>query len=175
MLNETINDLVKVIVIKDSLSIAKEKLQINDILNITLNQLTNIITLNKPEIKLKLDKAPIIYANKTFFESILLNLLTNAIKYRAKDRQLKIAISSKEINNQIILTFSDNGIGIDLKRNKDKVFGLYQRFHDYPDSKGLGLYLVKSQVESMGGKIESESEVNVGTTFTLIFNKEEND
>lgn len=175
MLNDTINDLVKVIVIKDSLSIAKEKLIINDVLNITLNQLTNIVTLNKPEIKLKLDNAPIIFANKTFFESILLNLLTNAIKYRAKDRPLKIAISSKEINNKIILTFSDNGIGIDLKRNKDKVFGLYQRFHDYPDSKGLGLYLVKSQVESMGGKIEIESEVNEGTTFTLIFNKEEND
>lgn len=175
MLNDTINDLVKVIVIKDSLSIAKEKLIINDVLNITLNQLTNIVTLNKPEIKLKLDNAPIIFANKTFFESILLNLLTNAIKYRAKDRPLKIAISSKEINNKIILTFSDNGIGIDLKRNKDKVFGLYQRFHDYPDSKGLGLYLVKSQVESMGGKIEIESEVNEGTTFTLTFNKEEND
>lgn len=175
MLNDTINDLVKVIVIKDSLSIAKEKLIISDVLNVTLNQLTNIVTLNKPEIKLKLDNAPIIYANKTFFESILLNLLTNTIKYRAKDRHLKIAISSKEINNKIILTFSDNGIGIDLKRNKDKVFGLYQRFHDYPDSKGLGLYLVKSQVESMGGKIEIESEVNEGTTFTLTFNKEEND
>ncbi len=175
MLNDTINDLVKVIVIKDSLSIAKEKLQINDLLKITLNQLNNIITLNKPEIKLNLDNAPIIYANKTFFESILLNLLTNAIKYRAKDRTLEITISSKEINNKVVLTFSDNGIGIDLKRNKDKVFGLYQRFHDYPDSKGLGLYLVKSQVESMGGKIEIESEVNVGTTFTLTFNKKEND
>jgi signal transduction histidine kinase len=102
-------------------------------------------------------------------------LLTNALKYKAKDKQLKIAISSKELNNKIILTFCDNGIGIDLKRNKDKVFGLYQRFHDYPDSKGLGLYLVKSQVESMGGKIEIESEVNLGTTFTLTFNKEEND
>lgn len=175
MLNDTINDLVKVIVIKDSLSIAKEKLHINEILNITLNQLNNIITFNKPEINLKIDKAPIIFVNKTFFESILLNLLTNAIKYRVKERHLKITISSKEINNKIVLTFSDNGIGIDLKRNKDKVFGLYQRFHDYPDSKGLGLYLVKSQVESMGGKIEIESEVNIGTTFTLTFNKEEND
>lgn len=175
MLNDTINDLAKVIVIKDSLSIAKEKLIIGDILTSTLHQLSNIISLNKPEIKLSLDKAPEIYTNKTFFESILLNLLTNALKYKAKDKQLKIAISSKELNNKIILTFCDNGIGIDLKRNKDKVFGLYQRFHDYPDSKGLGLYLVKSQVESMGGKIEIESEVNLGTTFTLTFNKEEND
>jgi signal transduction histidine kinase len=107
MLNDTINDLAKVIVIKDSLSIAKEKLIIGDILTSTLHQLTNIISLNKPEIKLSLDKAPEIYANKTFFESILLNLLTNALKYKAKDKQLKIAISSKELNNKIILTFCD--------------------------------------------------------------------
>jgi signal transduction histidine kinase len=65
------------------------------------------------------------------------------------------------------LIFQDFGIGIDLNRNRDKVFGLYQRFHNYPD-KGLGLYLVKSQVEAMGGTISIESEVDKGTT-TLIF------
>ncbi len=68
------------------------------------------------------------------------------------------------------MTFEDNGIGIDMSRNKEKIFGLYQRFHNYPDSKGLGLYLVKSQVETMGGTIEVQSEVNVGTKFTLTFN-----
>jgi signal transduction histidine kinase len=67
------------------------------------------------------------------------------------------------------MLFKDNGIGIDLERNRDKVFGLYQRFHDYPDSKGMGLYLVKSQVEAMGGTISIESEVDKGTTFTLTF------
>ena len=67
------------------------------------------------------------------------------------------------------MIFKDNGIGIDLERNRTKVFGLYQRFHNYPDSKGLGLYLVKSQVETMGGTIEIDSEVNIGTTFTLTF------
>ena len=67
------------------------------------------------------------------------------------------------------LIFKDNGIGIDLERNADKIFGLYQRFHNYPDSKGLGLYLVKSQVETMGGSITVQSEVNKGTTFILTF------
>ena len=70
-----------------------------------------------------------------------------------------------------MLDFKDNGIGIDLERNADKIFGLYQRFHNYPDSKGLGLYLVKSQVETMGGTITVESEVNKGTTFTITFKK----
>ena len=70
----------------------------------------------------------------------------------------------------MIITFKDNGIGIDLEKNKEKIFGLYQRFHNYPDSKGLGLYLVKSQVESMGGTISVASTVGKGTTFTIIFN-----
>ncbi len=62
------------------------------------------------------------------------------------------------------------GIGIDMERNRDKIFGLYQRFHNHPDSKGLGLYLVKSQVETMGGTIEVDSKVGKGTTFTITFN-----
>jgi signal transduction histidine kinase len=77
--------------------------------------------------------------------------------------------STHQKENYTTLIFQDFGIGIDLNRNRDKVFGLYQRFHNYPDSKGLGLYLVKSQVEAMGGTISIESEVDKGTTFTLIF------
>jgi signal transduction histidine kinase len=98
-------------------------------------------------------------------------LFTNSLKYRATDRALKISIATKEVEDRVVMTFKDNGIGIDLARNKDKVFGLYQRFHNYPDSKGLGLYLVKSQVESMGGSISLESKVDKGTTFTLSFTK----
>ncbi|MEO0044907.1 MAG: Adaptive-response sensory-kinase SasA, partial [Bacteroidota bacterium] len=88
---------------------------------------------------------------------------------RSENRQLRVTISSKVVNDDLILTFKDNGIGIDLVRNKDKIFGLYQRFHNHPDSKGLGLYLVKSQVEAMGGNINVTSAVDKGTTFTIIF------
>jgi PAS domain S-box-containing protein len=175
LLNDTINDLVKVIIIKDSPSISKEKILISEVINNVLSQLNNLLNLHKPEINLDLEKTPYLVTNKSYFESIVLNLLTNAIKYRPKDKTLKIEITSKEVNNKVILSFKDNGIGIDLERNKDKVFGLYQRFHNYPDSKGLGLYLVKSQVESMGGIIEIESEVNIGTKFTITFKNEKND
>jgi signal transduction histidine kinase len=65
--------------------------------------------------------------------------------------------------------FSDNGIGINMAIAKDKLFGLYKRFHDNTDSKGIGLYLIHSQITTLGGKIEVESEVNIGTTFTIIF------
>lgn len=168
-LNDTINDLVKVIIIKDNPSIKKEAVLIKEIFENVFSQLNFQIELYKPIIKLNFEKVSIINTNKAYIESILLNLLTNSIKYKSENRKLKITITTEEIDDTVVLIFKDNGIGIDLVRNKDKVFGLYQRFHNYPDSKGLGLYLVKSQVETMGGTIGIESEVNKGTTFTLTF------
>lgn len=169
LLNETINDLVKVIIIKDNPSMQKEEVSLKEVFENVFSQLSFQIELHKPIIKLKFDKVPELTTNKAYIESILLNLLTNSIKYKSENRKLKISITAEQIDNKTILTFKDNGIGIDLERNRDKVFGLYQRFHNYPDSKGLGLYLVKSQVETMGGTISIESEVNKGTTFTITF------
>lgn len=169
LLNETINDLVKVVIIKDNPSIDKEEVLIKDVFENVFNQLSYLISLHKPILKIELEKVSILNINKAYLESILLNLFTNAIKYRSPKRTLRIFVSSKEVSNNIVLTFKDNGIGIDMERNRDKIFGLYQRFHNYSDSKGLGLYLVKSQVESMGGTISVESEVDKGTTFTITF------
>ncbi|MDR7371235.1 PAS domain-containing sensor histidine kinase [Flavobacterium aquidurense] len=169
LLNETINDLVKVIIIKDNPSMQKEEVSLKEVFENVFNQLSFQIELHKPIIKLKFDRVPLLTTNKAYIESILLNLLTNSIKYKSENRKLKISITAEQIDHKAILTFKDNGIGIDLERNRDKVFGLYQRFHNYPDSKGLGLYLVKSQVETMGGTISIDSEVNKGTTFTITF------
>jgi PAS domain S-box-containing protein len=169
LLNETINDLVKVIIIKDNPSIQKEKLYIKDVFENVFNQLSFLISTNKPILKIDLEVETIIDINKSYLESIFLNLLTNAINYREPSRQLRISIATKVEDNNLFITFKDNGIGIDLEKNNDKIFGLYQRFHNYPESKGLGLYLVKSQVESMGGTISVESNVGKGTTFTIVF------
>lgn len=171
LLNETINDLVKVVIIKDNPSIQKEEVLIKDVFENVFNQLSFLISLHKPILKIELEKVTILHINKAYLESILLNLFTNAIKYRSPKRTLRIFVSSKEVGDEITLVFKDNGIGIDMERNRDKIFGLYQRFHNYPDSKGLGLYLVKSQVETMGGSIQVESEVDKGTTFTITFKK----
>lgn len=172
LLNETINDLVKVVIIKDNPSIHKEEVSIKEIFDNVYDQLSLLVNLHKLDIHVQLEQVSILNINKAYLESIFLNLLTNAIKYRNPNRQLKISVTSHAIEDTVELIFTDNGIGIDLQRNKDKIFGLYQRFHNYPDSKGLGLYLVKSQVESMGGTISVESNVDVGTTFTLIFKKQ---
>lgn len=169
LLNETINDLVKVIIIKDNPSVQKEKLFIKDVFENVFNQLSFLISSNKPILKIDLEVETIFDINKSYLESIFLNLLTNAINYREPSRQLRITIATKVEDNNLFMTFKDNGIGIDLEKNNDKIFGLYQRFHNYPESKGLGLYLVKSQVESMGGTISVDSNVGKGTTFTIVF------
>ena len=169
LLNETINDLVKVIVIRDNSSLQKEPIQLEEIFAKVINQLSFQIEFSKPTINIDLKKGSILNSNKAYLESIILNLITNSLKFKSENRKLEINITASKIGSAVIITFSDNGIGIDLKRNRNKVFGLYQRFHNYPDSKGLGLYLVKSQVETMGGSIDIESTVNKGTTFTLTF------
>jgi signal transduction histidine kinase len=69
--------------------------------------------------------------------------------------------------DEVILRFRDNGLGINLDRYKDRLFGMYQRFHVHPDSRGLGLYIIHSQIQSLGGRIEVESVENEGTTFII--------
>lgn len=78
-------------------------------------------------------------------------------------------IGTKIYEDKKIISFADNGMGIDLEKNKDKLFGMYRRFHTHVEGKGLGLYLVKSQMEILGGKIQVNSEIDKGTTFTLLF------
>ena len=169
LLNETIEDLTKVMIIKDNIAIETENISLKDIFENVFNQLTTQIELSKPILKLDIDHVNLLNTNKAYLESILLNLLTNSLKYRANNRVLRITIAAHQVDDTVQLSFKDNGIGIDLVKNKDKIFGLYQRFHDYPDSKGLGLYLVKSQVEAMKGTISIESQVNKGTTITITF------
>ncbi|RFS15162.1 PAS domain S-box protein [Emticicia sp. C21] len=108
---------------------------------------------------------------KSYLYSIFYNLISNSIKYRRTDTDSFIRITSKLINNRLVLTFEDNGLGIDLKKKGDQVFGLYKRFHYHTEGKGMGLHMVKTQVEALGGKISIESEVNEGTTFVIEFER----
>lgn len=167
LLNETVNDLTTTITIKDSRAIKNEELQIQDVFKNIISQLD--LKIENVNLKLNIDYGNVstIYCNKVYLESILLNLLTNSIKFRSNHRDLIIDINISETNNMITIHFKDNGIGIDLQRHKNKIFGLYQKFHNYSDSKGLGLFLVKSQIETMGGTISILSEVEKGTEFTL--------
>jgi signal transduction histidine kinase len=106
-----------------------------------------------------------------YLESILSNLISNAIKYRHPERTPEITFMVIDQGEWICLKLSDNGIGIDLERSGDKLFSLYQRFHFHVEGKGLGLYLVKTQVEALGGRIEVQSRPDEGSTFLIYLRR----
>lgn len=106
---------------------------------------------------------------KSYLYSIFFNLISNSIKYRQPQLRPIIEIKSAMTKNKILLFFKDNGLGIDLDKKGEQVFGLYKRFHSHVEGKGMGLYMVKTQVEALGGKISIKSEVNNGTEFIIEF------
>jgi PAS domain S-box-containing protein len=105
---------------------------------------------------------------KSYLYSIFHNLITNSIKYHNPAIAPHIIIKSSLVDGMVKLHFADNGIGIDLTHNADKIFGLYRRFHTHTEGKGMGLYMVKNQVEQLGGTITVTSAVNQGTQFTIL-------
>lgn len=115
----------------------------------------------KPEIILNYNTANI--------ESILLNFLTNAIKYRHPSRDPVIWVDAKETEDGLLLQIKDNGLGINLQKHGDKLFEMYKTFHNNKDAVGVGLFITRYQVETLGGHISVESEEGVGTTFTVHF------
>ncbi|MDO8992314.1 MAG: HAMP domain-containing sensor histidine kinase, partial [Daejeonella sp.] len=106
---------------------------------------------------------------KSYIHSIFYNLIYNSIKYRQPQIPCLIKIESHLLDKKLQLVFTDNGMGIDLEKQGDQVFGLYKRFHTHIEGKGLGLFMVKAQVEKLGGKISVRSEVNKGTEFKIEF------
>lgn len=102
-----------------------------------------------------------------YLESIVLNFLTNAIKYAASSRKSWVKIRTEIDKDYLLLSFEDNGLGIDLGRHGEKIFGMYKTFHEHKESRGIGLFIAKSQIEALGGKVEVESEVNKGSTFKI--------
>jgi PAS domain S-box-containing protein len=168
-LNDTVNDLINVLIIKNSVNAKKEKLDIRKVFERVVHSVQTTISQNNMDISTDFDDAFEVDFNRSYLESILLNLVTNAVKYSSPERSPQVRVRTEKVNDGVKLYFSDNGLGIDLVRYKDRIFGLYQRFHDHADSKGLGLYIVNSQVRVMGGEIDVESEVDKGTTFIISF------
>lgn len=168
-LDNTLNDLVEIVSSKSGEQVIKESLNLPTELEQVMASIENQIQLSQAEIDTDFSEVENINFPKRYLTSILLNLLTNAIKYRSPQRPLVIKIKTNIHKDFTILSFSDNGIGINMQKFGHKVFGLYQRFHNNIDGKGLGLYIIKSQVEAMDGKIEVESAENESTTFRIHF------
>jgi light-regulated signal transduction histidine kinase (bacteriophytochrome) len=135
--------------------------QVRKVLSVEIAQSGAVITTD-------FAKAPKVFTVKCYLYSILYNLLSNAIKFRLLDGPLRIHIQTTQDEKFVCLSVQDNGRGIDLIENEDKIFGLYRRFHeDTIPGKGVGLKLVKTYTESIGGTVEVESKINGGTIFKI--------
>lgn len=170
-LSTTVADLTHVVQIRQNTEVEKEMLRFEDVLKDHLTNLEMQILQAGAEIEYDFSQCEAILYPKIYLESVVLNLLTNAIKYRAPERKLHIVFWTEIDKDGIFsLLCQDNGLGIDLKRHGNKIFGLNKTFHEHPDSKGVGLFITKNQVETMGGSISVDSQVDKGTKFTIHFN-----
>ncbi len=166
-LTTTIEHLNEIVKIHTEIDKDRQVLEFEEIFKTVMGALRNNIESTNAKIEYDFTKCPVISYIPAYLESILQNLLTNSLKYHHPDRRPEIFVRTVNDHNHIYMTFEDNGIGIDLERYGDKVFGMYKTFHQNSDAKGIGLFITRNQVESLGGSIKVDSTVNVGTKFTI--------
>jgi signal transduction histidine kinase len=168
-LKEVFNELVETLQVKQDTEIESSKIILKDCLNNILIGFEGEIKSYKADIQIDFKEAPEIYYPQKYIDSILTNLISNALKYKSPDRKPVIKIKTEKIDGKVVLSVADNGLGIDLGKYKDQIFKIRKVFHKHPDAKGFGLFMTKTQVETMGGKIWVESAPNVGSTFFVEF------
>ncbi|MBD3583057.1 ATP-binding protein [Flavobacterium selenitireducens] len=168
-LNETMTNLNEVVNIQNNISLVAEKLNVRHYVEMALSILSEQIAIKSADIRIDVPRSAEILFNPAYFESVMLNLISNAIRYSGTESAPEIHVIWSESDAGKTLSVSDNGIGIDLVKNAEKIFGMYQTFSNNPESKGIGLFITKNQIEAMGGTIEVESEPGQGTKFTIRF------
>ncbi|MCB0481600.1 MAG: PAS domain S-box protein [Flavobacteriales bacterium] len=170
-LDEVIQDLAKTMSIKKISFDQMEKVETNQALRSVKQALADRIEKSKAMVVVDIPEGQSFVTNRSFLKNILYNLLSNAIKFRNPDRNLVIKVQSSIIGNHVEITVKDNGMGIDMEVNRDRVFKLYERFHPEINGRGIGLHLVKTQVETLGGSLSVESEIDKGSTFKILLPK----
>eukprot|EP01137_Pigoraptor_chileana_P022520 Opistho-2@87534 len=166
-LNETMANLNEVVSIRTNINLSIEKLNLSEYIDKTKSLLSQQISDSKAVVINDVKTRICVNYNTAYLESILFNLISNAIRYCDKHKNPEITLTFDEESRALKVT--DNGIGIDLDKNGDKIFGMYKTFNNNPDSKGIGLFIEKNQIDAMGGSIEVDSQLGKGTTFTIYF------
>ena len=166
----TILDLTEITKIQKNLEDEIELVDINHVLEDIELSIQELIISSAAEIKTDFKECSEIRFSKKNFKSILYNLLSNAIKYRDPERKLKIFIKMKVVGDRLLLSVKDNGLGMEIKEDT-KIFSMFKRLHDHVEGSGIGLYIVKRIVSNVGGNIEVESKVGVGSIFKIYFNR----
>lgn len=166
-LDETMEHLNEVVNINTNINLSIKPLNLNNYVDKAKEVLTDQIQTNEVTFITNIPENATINYNSAYLESILYNLISNAIRYRHKQRKPIISIHLYKEMDKDVIEISDNGMGIDLKRNADKIFGMYKTFSNNPDAKGIGLFITKNQIDAMGGTIKVKSTLDIGTSFKI--------
>jgi two-component system aerobic respiration control sensor histidine kinase ArcB len=166
-LDESIRNLNEIINIQSQVDIARKKVNLFEVIQKTRLNLKVAEREARAKVNIEVAEDFDLNTNPAYIDSILLNLLSNALKYRSNARVPEVTITASKAGHEVVIEVSDNGMGIDLAKYRELLFGMYKTFHHNKDAKGLGLFITKTQVEALGGKIDLESEVNKGTTIRV--------
>jgi len=168
---ETLGNLNQVVSINTNTNIAVKKINLYDKVTEACQNLSALISNSSCEIENNIPVNFILKSVPAYLDSILTNFISNAVKYRHPDRKSHVILDVEKKGGYSILTITDNGLGIDLEKYGDKLFGMYKTFHNHKDARGIGLYLTKNQIDAMSGKVEVSSVVEQGTEFKIFFNE----
>ncbi|MCK0159271.1 PAS domain-containing sensor histidine kinase [Allomuricauda sp. F6463D] len=171
-LNETISHLNEIVQTKLESGIKLKEVSVFKTVNKVLEDINALLQENNINVNTNIPNNLNVKGVPAYIESIVMNLITNGIKYRDPKKEKRMLTVKGFVKDEfIVLSVQDNGKGIDLEKYGDKIFGMYKTFHGNEDARGIGLFITKNQIESMGGTIEVESEVGVGTTFKIMLLK----
>ncbi|MFI5139627.1 MAG: PAS domain S-box protein [Sphingobacteriales bacterium] len=166
-LDKVILDLNQMLQLDTQVNDKAELVSLSSLVEDVRSDIGQMIVKNKVILTCNFDEVSEILILKSYLYSIFRNLIINSIKYQRAGTDPVISISSKMDGNMIAICFMDNGEGIDLSKYGSQLFGLYKRFNLNVEGKGMGLFMVKMQVENLGGRISVQSAVNEGTQFLI--------
>lgn len=166
-LMDIFNELVESIQVQQDAEIVSDEISLQEAVNKILVGFSPQIAESEANIQLDFDEVPQVHFPKKYLESALTNLISNSLKYKSPDRKPMIRIASKDIGGKIRLSVADNGLGIDVEMHKNNLFKIRKTFHEHKDARGFGLFMTKTQIEAMGGKIWVESQPEKGSTFFI--------
>jgi signal transduction histidine kinase len=165
-LDQIINDLIMILELRNEPTPSREIVSLEDEMNRTMELLKASLS-GREEISLNFEALPEIMTVRSLMQNILYNLFSNAVKFRSPERNLKVMATSRRENGSAVLEIADNGLGFNVELHQEKVFKLYRRFHAHVGGRGVGLYLIKTQIEVLHGSIEVTSQPDHGTIFRI--------
>lgn len=167
---DTIQDLTEITKTQKEPNADIENIHFEKVVRDVKVSLSGLLESAKAEIITDFEEVESIRFSKKNLKSIIYNLVGNAVKYRDRGRKPEVYLETKQTKDYTILSIKDNGLGIE-KENYDRIFEMFKRLHAHEEGTGIGLYIVKRILDNVGGKIEVESEIGVGTEFKVYFKK----